>query len=304
MRDEGVIKRADAFSSCHPVINLLYFASVIAFSMMLMHPLCLFVSLSGAGAYALYLKGAHEIRRALLYLLPLILFTAALNPLFSHAGTTVLSYFPNGNPLTLESIVFGAASAAMLASAVLWFSCVNVVMTSDKFVCLFGHAAPALSLLLSMTLRFVPRFASKFKETASVRKCLGLVGKDSGIIERFRNGLAVLSAMVTWSLENSIETSDSMKSRGYGLEGRTSFSLYRFDKRDRSVLLWILISSVYVAVGTTMKAVYWRYFPTIQGNVSGVFGVSIFVVYFALCITPAAFDIREDIKWKSLRSKI
>ena len=43
--------------------------------------------------------------------------------------------------------------------------------------------------------------------------------------------------MVTWSLESAIDTADSMRSRGYGEPGRTAFSIYRFDDRDRGLLL-------------------------------------------------------------------
>ena len=35
---------------------------------------------------------------------------------------------------------------------------------------------------------------------------------------------------------NAIETSDSMRSRGYGLKGRTAFSIYHFTRKDKYVL--------------------------------------------------------------------
>lgn len=41
----------DAFSAYHPVVNFLYFALVLLFSMFLLHPLCLAVSLTGAVWY-------------------------------------------------------------------------------------------------------------------------------------------------------------------------------------------------------------------------------------------------------------
>lgn len=46
----------------------------------------------------------------------------------------------------------------------------------------------------------------------------------------------MLSILVTWALENAIETSDSMRSRGYGLKGRTAFSIYKFTKKDKGLL--------------------------------------------------------------------
>ena len=71
-------------------------------------------------------------------MLPLLLLTALINPAFNHEGQTILTYLSNGNPITLESIVYGVAAAAMLVAVICWFSCYNSVMTSDKFVYLFG----------------------------------------------------------------------------------------------------------------------------------------------------------------------
>lgn len=41
--------------------------------------------------------------------LALFAVTAAVNPAFSHEGRTILRYLPSGNPLTLESILYGIA---------------------------------------------------------------------------------------------------------------------------------------------------------------------------------------------------
>ena len=146
----------DAFSACHPLVNFLYFGMVLVFSMFFMHPVCLAASLAAALAYALYLRGGRALRRDLLLILPLVLLTALLNPAFNHQGMTILAYFPNGNPLTGESLWYGLAAGTMVAAVILWFVCYNAVMTSDKFVYLFGRVIPSLSLVLSMTLRFVP----------------------------------------------------------------------------------------------------------------------------------------------------
>ena len=150
----------DAFSSYHPLVNFLYFALVLAYTMCLMHPASLLISLAGALAYSIYLNGRRAVRFSLLFLLPMMLMAALLNPAFNHEGATLLTYLPSGNPLTLESILYGLAAAAMLAAVITWFSCYTAVMTSDKFVYLFGRVIPALSLVLSMALRFVPRFLS------------------------------------------------------------------------------------------------------------------------------------------------
>jgi energy-coupling factor transport system permease protein len=167
------VRYKDAFSLYHPAVNFLYFAVVIAFSMFLMHPVCLLISASAAIAYSLYLTGKKALRFLLRFLLPLLVLTALLNPAFNHAGVTILFYLRNGNPITLESILYGIAAAFMLIAVISWFSCYNTVMTTDKFVYLFGKAAPALSLIFSMTLRFAPRFRAQMKTVSAAQHCIG-----------------------------------------------------------------------------------------------------------------------------------
>lgn len=101
-----------------------------------------------------------------------MLLTAVLNPLFNHRGLTILCWLPGGNPLTLEAIAYGIAAAGMLAAAISWFYCLNRVFTTDKFVWLFGRIIPFLSLLVSMTLRFVPQFTARARAVAECQRDL------------------------------------------------------------------------------------------------------------------------------------
>ncbi|NLB28905.1 MAG: energy-coupling factor transporter transmembrane protein EcfT [Clostridiales bacterium] len=296
------MRNADTFSSYHPYINFLYFALVLAFEMFFMHPVCLAISLLSALCYSIDLKGRKAVRFGLLYMLPLMLLTMIVNPAFNHEGVTILTYLPSGNPLTLESITYGVASSAMLISVIMWFTCFSEVITSDKFVYLCGRLVPALSLILSMTLRFIPRFRAQIKIVSESQRCIGRDVSDGGIIRRIRNGITILSIMVTWALENAIETADSMKSRGYGLPGRSAFSIYRFDKRDRLALVWLLACSAAIAAGWATGAVYWRYFPSMKGVGAEMFPTAVFVAYFSLCITPVFLNVKEDRKWTRLQS--
>jgi energy-coupling factor transport system permease protein len=292
----------DTFSGYHPTINFLYFGLVLAFSMLFMHPACLGISLVCAFTYSVYLKGRKALRFNLLYLLPMLLLAALINPAFNHAGGTILTYLPGGNPLTLESIVYGVAAATMLISVISWFGCYNAVMTSDKFVYLFGRVIPAMSLLLSMTLRFVPKFKAQIRVVSDAQKCVGRDVSNGGVLQRARNGITIISIMITWALENAIETADSMKSRGYGLGGRSAFSIYRFDKRDKTALIFLLACGAYVIMGACLGGLRWRYFPTMRGVALGPYPVSVFLSYWALCMTPVAINVVEDRKWKALRS--
>lgn len=291
------------FSSCHPALNFLYFALVIGFSMFLMHPVSLIISLGASLTYAVYLNGRRAVRFSLLVMLPMMIVAALVNPAFNHEGATLLAYLPSGNPLTLESILYGLAAAAMLAAVVTWFSCYTAVMTSDKFVYLFGRVIPALSLVLSMTLRFVPKFQAQFKVVSEAQQCVGRDVSNGSLLRRLRNAVTIFSIMLTWSLENAIETADSMKSRGYGLPGRTAFSIYRFDSRDKAVLAWLVSCGFFLCCGAAAGGFTWRYYPTMKGAPWTPMTVCFQAVYLALCLTPVALDLWADWSWRRLRGE-
>ena len=269
--------------------------------MFFMHPVSLIISLACALAYAVYLNGRSAVRFSLRFMLPMMLIAAVTNPAFNHEGATILTYLPSGNPLTLESILYGLAAAVMLASVITWFSCYNAVMTSDKFVYLFGRIIPALSLVLSMTLRFVPKFKAQLHVVSEAQRCVGRDVSDGTMLQRLKNAITILSIMVTWSLENAIETADSMKSRGYGLPGRTAFSIYRFDDRDKTVLIWLCFCGFYIFAGWMAGGLSWQYYPIIKGTLTGAFPISFQLVYLALCLTPVIQNGMEDRKWKHLQ---
>lgn len=273
----------------HPIVNFIYFGIVIGCSMFLMHPICLAIGLLGSLCYTLYLFGWDKCRKGLGGLLVVMALTAIINPAFSHQGVTVLTYLPTGNVLTLESVFYGIAAACMLAASLMWFRCVSEILTTDKIVYLFGKTFPVLGLLLSMVLGFIPKIQRKLAE---IRRCRG-----NHVIEN-------LSILITWVLEDAIHVADSMKGRGYGLEGRTSFTIYRFTKRDAVKLGWLIAALAYIIMGSVSGGLEWNYYPEIGGSGFGGYSVSIYLVYMWLCMLPLIENYMEERKWKQLQSKI
>lgn len=294
----------DAFSNYHPLVNFLYFGLILTFSMIFMHPICLAISIVCAFIYSTILKGKKAVKFNLIFLLPSMLITALINPAFNHEGATIITYLYTGNPLTLESIAYGIAASCMLATVVCWFSCFNEVINSDKFVYLFGRIIPSMSLVLSMSLRFVPEFKAQIKIVSNAQRCIGKDVSNGGILQRARHGINILSIMITWALENAIETSDSMRSRGYGLPNRTAFSIYKFEKRDKIVLATIVLLGSYLIWGSILGAFKWRYFPTMKGVNLNLFTISLFISYTVLCLVPVIITIKEEKQWKATQLKI
>ncbi len=295
----------DTFSRYHPIVNFLYFTFVGIFSMFFMHPVCLLISLVCSFTYSVELGGRRRVLTNLKFLLPTIIGMGIMNPAFNHEGVTIITYLRSGNPLTLESIVYGIGAAMMICSMILWFYCYNQVMTSDKFIYLFGKIIPALSLVLSMALRFVPKFKSQIEIVSNSQRAIGRDVSNGKLIDRMKNGITILSIMITWSLENAIETSDSMRSRGYGLNGRTSFSIYKFENRDKLAIIAIVILSSFIVLGGKVFGGFkWRYFPSMKGSNINILSISLWIAYFILCILPIMINRQEDRQWKSTQLEI
>lgn len=285
------------FKKYHPIVNFLYFVFVIVFSVTEMHPVCLTISLLSSLLCTFVCCGSGRLKSSVLFFIPVFLMTALINPLFNHEGITIITYLPGGNPLTLESVVYGLCSACMIVNVICWFGVYGNIMTSDKFIYLFGRVIPSLSLILSMTLRFIPLFAKQLKTVVNARKGMGIDSSTGSIKTRIKNGLTVLSVMITWALENAIDTADSMRSRGYGIPGRTAFSVFRFSGRDIAAITAIVFLGLYVLVGSFAGAAEILYFPYLKSVPFSLYSVSVYFAYGILCLIPIFIEIWEVIKW-------
>lgn len=292
------------FKEYHPFVSFAYFVLVIGFSVFFMNPVCLTISFVCGFLYSAMLMGKSAVKLNFAYILPMMLAAIVINMLFNHEGMTVIAFLPSGNPLTLEAVLYGLFAALMLAAVISWFSCYNVIMTSDKHIYLFGKIVPSLSLVFSMTLSFVPRFVAHFKEVKDVQVCLGKDTSNGKLLAKLKTALSVFSATLTWAFENSIDTADSMKARGYGLSGRTTFSVFKFSKRDSILLALIIFCGGYVVWGTLSGDIGFTYFPTFEHNKVTGFSISIFGAYLLLCVMPIVIEVWEAWKWKHIKSKI
>jgi len=280
----------------HPAVSFLYYLFAIVFSVCIMHPVCIVLSVFGSLLLSVKLSGKKMLKFYLMFILPTAIVAAILNPLFNHQGVTVLAYFPNGNPFTKESLLYGFAASGMIASVMSWFYSFNLIMTGDKIVYLFGKITPSLSLLISMILRFVPNFRHQIKEISDAQKGMGIYKRN-----KFKALLSVLSAEITIALESSVTTSDSMKSRGYGTAKRTFYSCYTMRKFDVAVLIFTLVTSIAVILLWISGAFKSVFYPVIA--ISDVSALSC-VVYGVFCLLPFILECTEEIRWNALKSKI
>lgn len=286
----------------HPVNLLIYFVGVLVLTMFTMNPVLVCISFLGAICFFGTLNGFLKLAKSLLCALPIFLVLAATNPIFVHDGETVL-FFLNDNPFTLEALLYGGFFSLMLIAVYYWFASMNRLMTSDVTVYLFGRIIPKLSLVFSMAVGFVPRFKRYYREINSAQKTMGYYSGKS-YSDRIKNKFRVFSALVTVSLESSVDTADNMRAKGYGLKGRTSYSIFRWGAGDGTVLALTLALAVFSFVCIATGVSVFEYYPRMSGiNLSPVSTV-MYIAVAALMFLFTALEVKETMLWRYLRSKI
>lgn len=291
--------KRNAFAGFHPGVNFLFFVGAIGFGVFIQHPAYLAAGVVCSVVYHLLLNGTKG-WKLIAATLPIFVLISLINPLFNTYGKTVL-FLLFGRNYTLEALIYGMTLGGMFVLMMLWFSCYNQVLTSDKFVCLFGTLIPSLSLLLVMVLRLIPSFMRKTKQIVAARNSIGKGSNEhASVKERAMAGMTVLSALTDWALEGSIVTADSMRARGYGSTKRTSFHLYRMTGRDWLVLaLELLLASLLlwaISLGQTQAS--------FERTVSVAPLTPAYGLYWAFLLLPTVIEIKEEIQWRIIRSKI
>lgn len=288
----------DGFSKYHPLTNFLFFLGAIGFGVVFQHPAYLLAGALWGGVYYVLLQG-RKAWKSIALLLPLLLFVAAINPLFNTRGETVL-FLLLGRRYTLEALLHGLATGAVLVITLLWFGCYNRIMTQDKFTCLFGNLAPSLSLLLVMVFRLIPSLLSKAKLIAYARRSIGKGADNAPLKEKIASGMTILLTLTGWSLESGISTADSMRSRGYGTTKRTSFQIYTMTARDFLALLVIAATATVTLWGAFTGSVEATYTPGLSAAPIDLF----FPVYCIYLLIPTCIHVKEVLLCRIFISKI
>lgn len=283
----------DRFSKFNPRVTFLFFALITVLTLILFNPVYLAVSFAAALCYKVKLEGRCAIAYFIKFIAPLILLVSIFNMLFTHYGVTVLFTAFDMN-FTLEGLFYGLCQGVMISSLILWFSCYSQVVTSEKFLAVFGKIAPNSALVFSMVLSFIPRLR---KNAAEIDDARLLIDYEKS---KFKRNIKNFSALVSLTLEQSIEVSDSMKARGFG-RGRTSYSKYSFSIGDGVCIAAELIAFIVLCVMKALGKMTFIFEPVIRTEHTSVLSIVLFTLFSFL---PLIVDLTEDMRWFYLKQKI
>ncbi|MEE1032314.1 MAG: energy-coupling factor transporter transmembrane component T [Ruminococcus sp.] len=291
------------FDSYHPVINLIYFVTVLICTVKFFHPVFLCLAYLSAFLWSAKLNG----KKALIFnlcLIPVIFLYTGWYSFYNHFGMTILGYNFIGNQITLESIVYGFVRGVAAVSVVMECTCIFAVVTTDKVVYLLGRISPRLSLACSILLRMTPRIIGWAKKTERARQGIGKGIGQGNPWKRFLHLVALLSMTITWTMENLVESAASMKCRGSSLKGRTAFSMYRFDDRDRMMVVAFVFGIMVTTLANTAGETNILYQPMIMMKPITMSSIVCYLIYGMMLLLPLGLQIIGEIRFEQMRKHI
>ena len=285
------------FHIYHPAVVFTYIAAALVAVMVTRNPVAIGISFFAGSGYFVYLRGVRAYLKTLRMLVFIFVIVAVLNPIFNHNGSTALFYM-FGNPVTLEACYFGLAMGGMLVCILIWFTVYNAIMTGDKFLYLFGKALPTAALMMSMIARLVPSSRTKIGRIRAAQTAMGLGAGTGTWRQRVVHGVRISSILLSWTMEDSIETAESMNARGYGCAKRTSYTAFAWTASDIAALIAILAlagAAGYMLFGPFAAFVY---YPTAGGSLFAPLQIAGYALYALLLCFPLLLEARETLRWR------
>ncbi|MEI5995403.1 energy-coupling factor transporter transmembrane component T [Candidatus Enterococcus mansonii] len=290
------------FRQPHPLVIICYYLVMLLVVMSTTNPViissCFVASLVER---FLYLNGKSK--KSVLYPLVFLAIITMTNPLFVHRGATILFFLFN-KPITMEAFVYGFFMGLMIVTVIYLFQNLQKAVNSEQFFYLFGERFPKSTLILTLVFRFIPSIQYYYQELNQVQKTLHR-SQRQGVKERANYGLDLFGNLFSWSLESAMDTADSMKARGYGVQARSSRLNYVFRKRDKLFLVTIICVGSFFIFRMMAGDYQFNYYPY-QDNLYILIQEQgenyLYLVLFAFL--PVLWRLWEVIMWAILKLKI
>ncbi|MDP4086496.1 MAG: energy-coupling factor transporter transmembrane component T [Bacillota bacterium] len=285
------------FERLHPLVSFLFYTGALMIFILLFHPVYLCAGL----VVVLLIHFMHDYFYGLRYWLKFMLTTALLffllNPLFNTRGRHLLFLIGN-HRITEEALIYGGMNALSILGIMAIFVLYNEVMTPNKLLFLFSKFLPQFAILLMLTLRFIPLMRRRLSEISAIQLSKGISISHGDLKEKLGAAMQYIQVFVTFSLEEAIQTADSMKARGYGQGRRTSYEHFSVNIRDILAILYLVILFSMIIFCRILGYGYLKVYPIMGTWQLSNLDYGILVLLILFLSFPILIEIGGMIRWR------
>lgn len=194
--------------------------------------------------------------RGLKPMIAIIIFTVALQILFTHTGDVLWSF----GPLALTT--GGLSNAAYIFVRFLLIIFLSTILTLTTQPLAITDAMEALlkpvrnilpvheiALMLSIALRFVPTLLEEADKIMNAQRARGVDFSEGNILERVKSFIPVLIPLFISAFNRAYDLATAMEARGYkGGEGRTKYRQLHWGKLDTLASVCLAVLTVVMII--------------------------------------------------------
>lgn len=287
----------NGFGSYHPYVQFCYYLFVGILLMYFNHPIFLIT----ACILLIFVNISHDSGQALKKWIPILITMSTiiilLNPFLVSRGTNILFYF-RGKQVTLEAFVYGITMALFIVAILIMFVSFNLILNGNRFLFIFSKILPKTAFLIMIAVRFVPLLKRRLDEISSVQQIRGMSLAEGSMRDRVKNGMLRIQILLTWSLEEAVQTADSMKARGYGIGKKTSYIPYKMEQRDWIWLIIFILLFVICIAGGSLGYGKIIIYPELGTFHFFLIDWILFISMVILISFPLVVEGREKLIWK------
>jgi energy-coupling factor transport system permease protein len=285
------------FERFHPLVSFLFYAGSLAQIILMLHPVFLIIGF----LIIVAINYAHDrlkgIRSWLFLFISMALLIIIMNPLFNERGRNVL--FELGqHRVTLEAVTYGGINAFSILGIIALFVSYNVIMKPNKLLFLFSKFMPQFAILLMLTLRFIPLMKRRLEEIAVIQLSKGISVSTGGWKTRVQTGMLYIQTLLTYSLEEAIQTADSMKARGYGQGQRSTYDFFRFRRSDALATFYLLIIFAGALFGRFSGFGYLTIYPRMETWQLSLMDAITLIFYTLFLCFPLFVEVGAMVRWR------
>ena len=239
------------------VITLLFIVALFLcknfFSLLLLLAVSLLSVVSSKISFKVILKGLKMI-------ILIILFTAVLQIFYNNKGNVLWQPFPGKDFAITDSGIFSAVFLSVRIVALILFSSLLTYTTSPTMLTdaierllsplkLLHINVHALSMMMTIALRFIPTLIEELNIIISAQKARGADLDSGSLVQRAKALVPVFVPLFVSAFRRAYELAFAMECRCYnGDKGRTRMKIMKFGGRDYAgfLLSFVLIAAVIV----------------------------------------------------------
>lgn len=297
MKFEYVDKKTP-IHNLHPACKIIWVLSLILGCFIINDPIILSILFLSTIPFVIFGKVLKEWMSFIKIAIIISLILLIINIFASQHGSNVLfdfNFIPvfGSLKITFEAVLFGISMCLRLITTISAFAILNFTLNPDDLLqsILFLKIPYKTVLTVSITIRFIPCLMKDLDQMQESLKTRGYSFNNGGFLNKIKSRAILIPPLLSNSLERSIQSAESMESRGFGMKSKKTF--YKNIRTTKTDYFFIMLSLLLASFFIVLFYYGYGYIDFYQdiSNISLTTSyLAVLIILVLIIVSPALFS--------------